>query len=314
MTETKSNCRTLLITLKEIENLQYNRIDVIMLHSQKGGPGKTTLSCNLAYELARRGHKTVLIDLDIAQPTIHQIFQIPEETIEYTINDILLGKIQVTEETLLETDNPNLSLILAESRVDYGEGLLSLMKSIQDHAFFILHEMVKSLQKFGYQYVIFDCAPGYRSESVHAATVADARIFVLRPSSFSFEGAKQMLLDIYRRLDINSLNFFVFNQVPQDLSDENARLLEKWTNELIEEYLPNNIEFLGILPISFTIIENCMQGEYIFPQKHPLSDKLAYMIDTVTQNIEILKTQDEKVSGSQKRINLETTEVSTKGE
>ncbi|GAH23465.1 unnamed protein product, partial [marine sediment metagenome] len=75
------------------------------------------------------------------------------------------------EETLIETDNPNLSLILAESRVDYGEGLLSLIKSIQDHAFFILHEMVKNLQKFGYQYVIFDCAPGYRSESVHAATV-----------------------------------------------------------------------------------------------------------------------------------------------
>ena len=285
MTETKSNCRTLLITLKEIENLQYNRIDVIMLHSQKGGPGKTTLSCNLAYELARRGHKTVLIDLDIAQPTIHQIFQIPEEAIEYTINDILLGKIQVTEETLIETDNPNLSLILAESRVDYGEGLLSLMKSIQDHAFFILHEMVKNLQKFGYQYVIFDCAPGYRSESVHAATVADARIFVLRPSTFSFEGAKQMLLDIYKKMDVASINFFVFNQVPPELSEENRKLLDQWIEELIEEYEPHSIEFLDILPISFEIMELSMSGKYIFPQKTELFKKMCFILETVIAKI-----------------------------
>lgn len=275
--------------LKKAISSKTGDIDVIMLHSQKGGPGKTTLSCNIAYELARRGHKTVLIDLDIAQPTIHQIFKIPEEAIEYTINDILLGKIQVMEETLIETDNPNLSLILAESRVDYGEGLLSLMKSIQDHAFFILHEMVKSLQKFGYQYVIFDCAPGYRSESVHAATVADARIFVLRPSTFSFEGAKQMLLDIYKKMDITSMNFFVFNQVPPDLSEENRELLDQWIEELIKEYEPHCIEFLDILPISFEIMELSMRGKYIFPQKTELFKKMCYILETV-----IAKIHDDK--------------------
>ena len=275
--------------LKKVLSAKAGDIDVIMLHSQKGGPGKTTLSCNMAYELARRGHKTVLIDLDIAQPTIHQIFQIPEEAVEYTINDILLGKIQVMEETLIETDNPNLSLILAESRVDYGEGLLSLIKSIQDHAFFILHEMVKSLQKFGYQYVILDCAPGYRSESVHAATVADARIFVLRPSTFSFEGAKQMLLDIYKKMDIASMNFFLFNQVPPELSEENRELLNQWVEELIEEYEPYYIEFLDVLPISFEIMELSMRGKYIFPQKTDLYKKMCCILETV-----IAKIHDDK--------------------
>ncbi|MHA1552705.1 MAG: ParA family protein, partial [Candidatus Heimdallarchaeaceae archaeon] len=45
-------------------NLSSTRLDIIILHSQKGGPGKTTLSCNIAKELARRGNKTVIIDLD----------------------------------------------------------------------------------------------------------------------------------------------------------------------------------------------------------------------------------------------------------
>ena len=36
----------------------------IVIASQKGGVGKTTVSLNLAHALARRGHRTVLIDAD----------------------------------------------------------------------------------------------------------------------------------------------------------------------------------------------------------------------------------------------------------
>ena len=70
--------------LDEIEARASARLDIIVLHSQKGGPGKTTLACNIAHELAKRGNKTVLIDLDIAQPAIQYIFQIPENKIKFT--------------------------------------------------------------------------------------------------------------------------------------------------------------------------------------------------------------------------------------
>ncbi len=289
------------------------RIDVIMLHSQKGGPGKTTLSCNIAHELAKRGKKTVIIDLDVAQPTLQHIFNIPKKDIKITINDILLFNDTLSENNISSTSVPNLSIITASEKITYGEGLLSLLKNIHDHSHFVLHEMMKTLERMDYRYVVLDCAPGYRIESVHASTIADARIFVLRPSTFSFEGAKQMLLDIYKKTNINSMNFFVFNQVPPELSDENQKLLNQWTNELIEEYLPYSIEFLGTFPVSFEVMEKCMQGEYIFPKGNPLYDQLAYIVDTITKNIEILK-QDEKGVGSKKSVAIETAEVSTKGE
>ncbi|MCG3216805.1 MAG: ParA family protein [Candidatus Heimdallarchaeota archaeon] len=275
--------------LDEIEARTSARLDIIVLHSQKGGPGKTTLACNIAHELAKRGNKTVLIDLDIAQPAIQYIFHIPDEDIKFTINDILLGKTKVKEEVLIETKNSNLFLMVAKENVEYGEGLLSLIEGIQEFSFFALHEMTKFLLRLGFRYVIYDCAPGYRMESVNAAAIADARVFVVRPSTFSFEGAKMMLNDIYKKLDIRSLNFFIFNQLPPELKDDNKKLLEEWRDEIIDMYLPEKISFLDFLPLSLDIMELGIKGEYIFPESDNLYTKLTKIVDTITENIDRMK-------------------------
>ena len=279
--------------LSKLQSLQGSRLDIIILHSQKGGPGKTTLSCNIAFELAKRGNKTVLIDLDIAQPTIQHIFHVPDEEIQITINDILLGESKVTEEALQKTTNPNLFLITAKENVEYGEGLLSLLEGIQQFSFFALHEMTKFLQRMGFRYVVYDCAPGYRMESVNAAAIADARVFVVRPSTFSFEGAKQMLSDIYKKLDIKSQNFFVFNQLPPTLKKENTKLLKLWKDEIIELYKPEKITFLDFLPISFEVMEQGIRGEYIFPEDDDLYIKLSNIVDVLIKRINEMKEKKE---------------------
>ncbi|MCE7749375.1 MAG: ParA family protein [Candidatus Heimdallarchaeota archaeon] len=277
------------IDFGKLKEMASTRLDIIILHSQKGGPGKTTLSCNIAHELARRGNKTILIDLDIAQPTIQHIFKIPDKKIKHTINDILMGKKKVSEDVVLETKNPNLHLIVAKENVEYGEGLLSLLEDIQQYSFFALHEMTKFLKRMGFRYVVYDLAPGYRMESVNAAAIADARIFVIRPSTFSFEGAKQMLRDIYKKLDIRSLSFFIFNQLPPKLKAENQKLLEEWKDELIKIYKPDKITFLDFLPISFDVMELGIKGEYIFPEDSFLYEKLSEMVDKVIQDIDEMK-------------------------
>ena len=285
------------IDFSKVMELASRKLDMIVMHSQKGGPGKTTLSCNIAYELAKRGHKTALVDLDVAQPTIQHIFRIPDKEIKCTINEILLGEANVSDDLLIKTENPNLFLITAQKNIEYGEGLLSLIEKIQKHAFFTLHEMSRLLMGHGFRYLIYDCAPGYRMESVSAASVADARVFVIRPSTFSYAGAKLMLEDIYTKLDPTSLNFFLYNQVPPDLKKENQQLLKNWKNDILKMFKPNKIEFLGNLNSSFEIMENGIQGNYVFPEDSNLYQQFTKMVDEITSKIDKMKA--EKLSQSE---------------
>ena len=48
----------------------------IAFHSYKGGTGKTTIACNFAALLARRGNRVGLLDLDIYAPSIQTYFEI----------------------------------------------------------------------------------------------------------------------------------------------------------------------------------------------------------------------------------------------
>ena len=47
----------------------------IAFHSYKGGTGKTTLACNSAGALTKRGYKVCLLDLDIYAPSFQIYFQ-----------------------------------------------------------------------------------------------------------------------------------------------------------------------------------------------------------------------------------------------
>lgn len=72
---------------------------VIAVSNRKGGTGKTTVSVNLAYEIAAAGLRTLLIDLDsqghcaiglgvgyqTGEPSVHRLFVDPAATLSETI-------------------------------------------------------------------------------------------------------------------------------------------------------------------------------------------------------------------------------------
>jgi len=63
----------------------------VAIINQKGGCGKTTVSINLSSALAAKGCRTLLVDLD---PQSHCAvgLAVPEEQIEQSIYDVLIGK------------------------------------------------------------------------------------------------------------------------------------------------------------------------------------------------------------------------------
>jgi capsular exopolysaccharide synthesis family protein len=72
ITESVDSCRATLLYLARQHQLR-----VVMVTSAVAGEGKTSLSCHLAASLARVGLKTLLIDGDFRNPSIHRVFKLP---------------------------------------------------------------------------------------------------------------------------------------------------------------------------------------------------------------------------------------------
>ncbi len=82
---------------------------VVMVTSAAGGEGKTTLASHLAGSLARAGRKTLLIDADLRQPAVHQLF---ETTLQPGFSEVLLGEVEVAD-SIQATTIDGLSIIAA---------------------------------------------------------------------------------------------------------------------------------------------------------------------------------------------------------
>lgn len=65
----------------------------VVISSALAGEGKTTISCNLAYALAGKGHKVLLIDGDLRNPSVAELLNLDES--EMGIANVLKGDISV---------------------------------------------------------------------------------------------------------------------------------------------------------------------------------------------------------------------------
>jgi capsular exopolysaccharide synthesis family protein len=95
---------TMLLHVADREKLQS-----VMITSAWEGEGKTTLASNLAASLARAGRRTLLVDSDLRNPTLHRLFQRNRTP---GLSELLRGEIDLAS-IICDTEIPNLRLIPA---------------------------------------------------------------------------------------------------------------------------------------------------------------------------------------------------------
>lgn len=143
---------------------------VLMVTSSVPGEGKTTVSVNLAVELARQGKKVILADCDLRNPSVAEIMQDDEE--HPGLGSVLRGETAI-EDALTKIDFPE-----GDLRILYGGAPgsqdTSLLGSEDMGAF------VKTVRDMA-DYVILDTAPAeLLADASLMAKYTDAALYVIR--------------------------------------------------------------------------------------------------------------------------------------
>jgi capsular exopolysaccharide synthesis family protein len=120
-------------------------VRVVMVTSALKGEGKTSVSSHLAASLARGGCKTLLVDCDLRNPSLHTVLDLP---LGAGLCDVLRGEVAV-HDAIQPTGASGLDF-LAAGELDSG----SLRALSQNQ----LHSLFEDLKR-DYDFVIVDSAP-----------------------------------------------------------------------------------------------------------------------------------------------------------
>jgi septum site-determining protein MinD len=231
---------------------------IITFHSYKGGTGKTLLSVNLAASLANSGKKTCIIDLDFSAPSLHAVFKNVEP--EYWINDFFNRACEIDkvlkdccsncvekEKLFVGLANPSSEAIRDMSAKDRKWEMEALGRLLTLRNLF--------LEKFGFDYVIFDTSPGLQYSSINAVAIADAVFVITTLDRSDKEGTQRMISELYEIFEKKA--WIILNKMPFDSFPIRKREIFEWLQ----------LPVAGAIPCSCDILE--AEGEYFFVAKKP---------------------------------------------
>jgi chromosome partitioning protein len=221
--------------------------------NQKGGVGKTTVSVNLAYGLAKAGKRTLLIDLD---PQGHaSVIYLPEVPPGRTVNELFAD----SQVPLAELIHPaqvggvpveHLSLIPANIRLSLtAEAVVS--RKFRER---LLERKLKAVEG-EYDFIVMDCLPSLNTIAVNALYTTDFVLIVTDYGRYSLDG----MADLFATLDeVKEGQAYTFKILRNKFRASTTK-----TNEYVEAQLaPVREHLLGtVIRNTEAIAQSQMAGE-----------------------------------------------------
>lgn len=163
--------------------------------NQKGGVGKTSITCNLAAAMAKLGRKTLVVDLDAQANTSKYLLGDRMERVESTIVDFFNSTLSFRlfqdslMDTIYETEYPGLFVIPA------ADALKELQPKLEGrYKIFKLGEAIDvAREKLGFEEVFFDTPPALNFYSMSSLLAADRVLIPFDCDAFSEDAVQQVM-------------------------------------------------------------------------------------------------------------------------
>ena len=188
----------------------------IAIVNQKGGVGKTSTAVNVAYCLAKQGHRILLIDLD-PQGNATTSMGIDSYKLEKTMYDVLVDAKYNIEAAVQPTGLASLKVL--PSNVDLAGAEIALSQDLVGG----VTKLRRALQTIGdnYRFVIIDCPPSLGILTLNALSAATDIIIPIQVQHYALKGMRELQNTILRvreelglRINVLGILMTQFHKIP----------------------------------------------------------------------------------------------------
>ncbi|MCW8906924.1 MAG: ParA family protein [Sedimenticola sp.] len=252
-----------------------------VVFNQKGGVGKSTITCNLAAISAARGRRTLVIDLDPQGNSTRYLLGPRAEELDSTLVDFFKEILSYSYKPkgaagyIHETPFDNLHLMPAHPDLEEQQGKLE-----SRYKMFKLRDALESLE--GYDALYIDTPPALNFFTRSALIAADRCLIPFDCDDFSRQALYTLLANV-REIQEDHNNQLKVEGIVVNQFQSRARLPREIVNELIMEELPILKSYLSP---SIRIRESHQHARPMihFDPRHKLTTEFEALYDTLSQD------------------------------
>ena len=192
---------------------------LVVVHSFRGGTGKSNITANLAALLASRGNRGGLVDTDIQSPGIHALFSLAPDHFKFALNDYLWKRCRIEEAAydvsdILRKYQPEASghIYLIPASMRTGE-ITRILQEGYDVGL-LNNGFQQFMETLELDYLLIDTHPGVNEETLLSAAISDVLVIILRPDRQDYQGTA-IMVELARQLEVPKMLLLINKAVNQ---------------------------------------------------------------------------------------------------
>lgn len=238
----------------------------LSITSGKGGVGKTAITCNLAYNLAERGHRVLVLDGDFGLANAEILFG---TTPKGNILEVIHGEKELSE--IITNVLPGVDLISG------GRGLTEFNRLTPFQRKALVDAV--SFYEYQYDYLLIDTAPGISDNVLYLNAAAQETLVVITPDAASLADGYALIKVLNR--EFKEQHFSVVCNMVRDEVDGFA-LFQRFS-EVTQRFLSLSLDYWGAIPVNPLIKKSSIQARIAL--KHDQTDDIRQTFSQISAHM-----------------------------